>query len=269
MENSPVAISYVFVAALVVLTYDQTLTFDQEIRLVWNAPWNLAKALFLFIRYATPISMITLLWIESQTLLSFGTTCALDPMFFLTSLAVTLSAADLLLLLRIYAIWGRTWKVLTLMGTLWAATYVSFVIMFIEIVVKSLMSGPPPHFCYNVSRSLRGFEWASYTSSLLFDTTAFIMMVIRALMHRRTHQIREPLLQTFYGYGIGYFLCLTLLKAFCIAGNAGVLFTVFEVAMQLCDYAASSVVFRSRSPHECTSVSVRYEQIKIGPLLRM
>jgi len=231
MDISPMAINYSFVAALVVITYDHALTLDEEIRLVWSAPWNLAKSLFLFIRYCTPICMVVLLFIESQTILSFETTCGLDPMFFLTSLVATQCAADLLLLLRVHAIWGRTFTVLILMGTLWATTYVSFVVMFIEMIANTLMSGPAPAFCYYLSSSLDGFAWITYISSLVFDTTAFVMMVVRALMHRRARQIREPLLQTFYGYGIGYFTCLALLKALVIIGSAGRLFIVFKVSM--------------------------------------
>ncbi|KDQ16820.1 hypothetical protein BOTBODRAFT_241473 [Botryobasidium botryosum FD-172 SS1] len=231
MDISPVAINYSFVASLVVLSYDHALTLNDEVRLVWSAPWNTAKLLFLWIRYCTPMCMIVLLVIESQKILSFQATCALDPMFFLTSLVATQCAADFLLLLRVHAIWGRTWKVLILMGTLWAAIYISFMVMFVEMIVHTLMSGPEPAFCYELLNSLDIFAWVTYIFSLLFDTTAFFMMVSRALMHRRARQIREPLLQTFYGYGIGYFACLTLLKAFVILGSAGHFFVVYKVAM--------------------------------------
>lgn len=37
------------VAGVTLLLYDQALTFSEEVRLVWKAPWNFAKALFLFV----------------------------------------------------------------------------------------------------------------------------------------------------------------------------------------------------------------------------
>ncbi|KDQ16819.1 hypothetical protein BOTBODRAFT_241471 [Botryobasidium botryosum FD-172 SS1] len=231
IDSSPMAINYSFTAALVILSYDHTLNLGDEIRLVWCAPWNTAKSLFLFVRYCTPLSMIILLYIESQKILSFQVTCTLDPMFFLMSLAAIQCAADFLLLLRVHAIWGRTWRVLILMGTLWVATYITFVILFVGLIVNTLNPNSPA-FCYELPSSLQVLTLATFILSLLFDTTAFLMMISRALMHRRTRQISEPLLQTFYGYGIGYFACLTLLKALVILGSEGDFFVLYRVSMQ-------------------------------------
>jgi len=35
----------------IVALYDHLITFEQEVQLVWNKPWSIAKVLFLWIRY--------------------------------------------------------------------------------------------------------------------------------------------------------------------------------------------------------------------------
>ncbi|KAF8504166.1 hypothetical protein JB92DRAFT_784538 [Gautieria morchelliformis] len=52
-------------ASLAFLLYDQVLTFDTEIRLVWNYPGHrFGKGLFLFNRYFGPLTII--LYISSE-----------------------------------------------------------------------------------------------------------------------------------------------------------------------------------------------------------
>ncbi|OJA16639.1 hypothetical protein AZE42_04038 [Rhizopogon vesiculosus] len=59
------ASQYVGVAGLVVLLWDHLLTFNDEVRLIWRAPLSIPKLLFLFNRYAVPISLIALTYATS------------------------------------------------------------------------------------------------------------------------------------------------------------------------------------------------------------
>ncbi|SJL08727.1 uncharacterized protein ARMOST_12096 [Armillaria ostoyae] len=45
---------YASIAGYVLMLYDHILTFDEEVRFIWAAPWTLPKALFLIIRYFVP-----------------------------------------------------------------------------------------------------------------------------------------------------------------------------------------------------------------------
>ena len=40
------------------LLWDHILTFDREVELIWQLPWNLSTILFLFLRYFVPIGLI-------------------------------------------------------------------------------------------------------------------------------------------------------------------------------------------------------------------
>ncbi|KDQ16830.1 hypothetical protein BOTBODRAFT_241726 [Botryobasidium botryosum FD-172 SS1] len=220
------------VAALVVLTYDHALTLNEEIRLIWGASWNLAKVLFLFIRYVTPAAMVILLATETQTTISFEITCRLDPMFFLATYGLTEGATSLLVLLRVHAIWGREQKVLITMGSALAMIMTFFTITYVEVGMTIIdVPGEDPIYCYGVNDFVTKFVFTSFVLTLAFDVIALVLMLLRAVMHHRARQIREPLLQRFYAYGVGYSAGLILLRVFLFIGDARLDLVVFKIAM--------------------------------------
>ncbi|KAF5361498.1 hypothetical protein D9758_006155 [Tetrapyrgos nigripes] len=49
---------YLSIAGVTVIIYDHLLSLDQEVELIWKAPWRTPKALWLFLRYLVPCTLI-------------------------------------------------------------------------------------------------------------------------------------------------------------------------------------------------------------------
>ncbi|CEL61887.1 hypothetical protein RSOLAG1IB_04637 [Rhizoctonia solani AG-1 IB] len=48
---------YLAVISLCLLVYDCIITIDQEVKFVWGQRWSFGKVMYIFIRYATIITM--------------------------------------------------------------------------------------------------------------------------------------------------------------------------------------------------------------------
>lgn len=66
-------LSYFIVMASIVMIYDWTLTFGQELELVWRQHWSLMTFLYLYVRYVGILfSAINILTLPSISLTDVG-----------------------------------------------------------------------------------------------------------------------------------------------------------------------------------------------------
>ncbi|KDQ16435.1 hypothetical protein BOTBODRAFT_30777 [Botryobasidium botryosum FD-172 SS1] len=229
--GDPYGTIYITVAAVTFLIYDHALTFEQEIRLVWRAPWNFAKTVFLFIRYYSPLSTLLIIFIPLQGSLSNLDSCKVVTALISISITLCHASADLLLLIRVYAIWKQSRKVLVAMCALWAVSYVAIALADATLLAHVNEELRVTHTCFNYQiPSDLYFGWAS---SLLFDTCAFGLTVVKAFEHWKSNQIHAPLLRVFYIDGAGYYFVLTILRAFTFAGSVTENVILFTIATHL------------------------------------
>jgi len=211
----PPTVLYVLEITTLILFYDHGLTLDREIRLIWKAPWNLAKALFIFIRYYTPLSIIVDIGVEFQTSMAPAKSCKINATLYIGSLTLIHASAHLLLFLRVYAIWKREAKVLIIMCPLLVAIFVSYGALFVEILVQKNRDA---RTCFATHATPT--MYACWAAAVLFDVTGFTLSLTQAMLHWRKRVIRTPLLQVFYRDGLGYFGVLTALRIFNFVGSA-------------------------------------------------
>ncbi|KAF8452879.1 hypothetical protein L210DRAFT_2061513 [Boletus edulis BED1] len=99
---------YASLIVVTVVVYDYILTFSREIEYVWCKPWTWVSTMFLVVRY------IGLYWI--MTIALIGSSFVSGPLevsnvmylAFTWAFGVFLSAADLVMVLRVYAMWNRS-----------------------------------------------------------------------------------------------------------------------------------------------------------------
>ncbi|KDQ18858.1 hypothetical protein BOTBODRAFT_28345 [Botryobasidium botryosum FD-172 SS1] len=205
--------------------YDIALTLDDEVRLVWKSPWGATKALFLFVRYFTPLSSILSVVAPLQTRLSLEDSCLMSFAFLSLSLTLTHAAADLLLIIRVFAIWDRSKGVMCILLPLAAAAYAVQTAANAHYYVLIKANKPGSMFCFTWHAT--DVMYAGWSLAIVLDITAFVLTLIMALRHWRARQINTPLLSIFYRDGLFYYLVIPLLQIFRLAGSAaGTVYTI-------------------------------------------
>ncbi|KDQ16565.1 hypothetical protein BOTBODRAFT_252598 [Botryobasidium botryosum FD-172 SS1] len=218
---------YLFPTVCTLLCYDHAITFGEEVRLVWNAPWNLAKFLYLFLRYFTEIALLI---DGSYRLHGHMTTSGAYPLvirqmsgdgilhhcrlltgLYTTAFTLSCLAGDLLLFIRVYAIWGRQLKVLVSMGVLFVVNYVMYAcapgVLSANMNERALFWG--------ACSDLRIITpvYVSWAFSLLYEAVAFAMTLVRSIQIARNQGIRGTIFYVVFRDGLSYFVVLTILRA--------------------------------------------------------
>ncbi|KAF9449493.1 hypothetical protein P691DRAFT_727899 [Macrolepiota fuliginosa MF-IS2] len=118
---------YFQLAAFVMLVYDHCLTFAQEVERIWKHRLSAAAVLFLVNRYATLAQFIIVLvaFHEPQWV---GKRCSRFVLFEGMTTVGILAVGQLIMILRVYAIYDRSTRILVFLLMLWLAQIViSFV----------------------------------------------------------------------------------------------------------------------------------------------
>jgi len=107
--------TYSYVAALTFYSYDIILSSGQEIKYIWGSKWSPVKALYFIIRYYCIVNLIAIVAVYSSTSLSLED-C---QRFFLWSIPggapVFTLALNVILLLRIFALYNRNKQIFTIL----------------------------------------------------------------------------------------------------------------------------------------------------------
>ncbi|KAH7903237.1 hypothetical protein BJ138DRAFT_181684 [Hygrophoropsis aurantiaca] len=125
--------NYVAVAAGALVAYDQVLTFSQEFDHIWNRQWNFTTALYLVARNFGSLSVIGIAalwicinWTYSVNVNMFLAVTWAENIFLLTMQAI--------LVIRVYALFNRSRRVLVFLATFYAlqttATFVMTALLF-------------------------------------------------------------------------------------------------------------------------------------------
>lgn len=196
------ASKYFQLASFVMLIYDHMLTFDQEIERIWKRPPSGATVLFLINRYLTPLQFIIILnafhdpqWTQEA--------CSQFVVFEGASTVALIAVCQLLMILRLYALYARSRIVITFLITLWAAQ--------IAVSAAGLREGfpvpLPPGFIGCIFTGTSKFFPALWVAPLIVDSVIFLMTLLRSKAYtRRSH--RTPTLHVFVRDGTVYFLII-------------------------------------------------------------
>jgi len=201
--------NYATAAFVTVLLYDIAITLGDEIEFVWRQRGlSVGKLLFLLNRYIPPIDLVILL----QTYINSGVNQGLCIPWFQVDnwLSVfSLAIVDIILLLRTWALWNRSPRILAFLltvfvvctlATVGAVVYFSLTVFAVPTFPKVIRPCEDGVTNPNVLETV----WAS---TILFDSTILIFTIIKIIPHFKAHTI-TTLLKKIYQDGFLYFAVL-------------------------------------------------------------
>ncbi|KAJ7873308.1 hypothetical protein B0H14DRAFT_144357 [Mycena olivaceomarginata] len=120
LETDLQVVSYVKAAFLTLLAYDTILHIGQEYRYVWKSRWSVVKILYLWTRYSTFID--TILAVQERVDFSRDASSCSRIMTFTTIFAgFGIGVAEIILMIRTYALYERSKKLLVFFTVIWFA----------------------------------------------------------------------------------------------------------------------------------------------------
>ncbi|CAE6495867.1 unnamed protein product [Rhizoctonia solani] len=125
----------------------------------------------------------------------------------------SLGISNLLLLLRVHALYGRSRKVLVFLVVLYILTYISILAtatLALLHMIPQLTYSPLAGIC-SVSEKPVTLQ-AVWAAPLGFEILIFAMTLHKCLEHAKTQQLQVPLLRTLYRDGFLYFLVIVVMR---------------------------------------------------------
>ncbi|KAF8151586.1 hypothetical protein B0H34DRAFT_801292 [Crassisporium funariophilum] len=195
---------YFQVAAFVMLIYDHLLTFPREVERIWKQPQTGATFLFLLVRYATLLEFIIIIdafqdpkWTKDA--------CNRFVQFEGASTTVLVGLCELIMILRVYAFYGRSTYVLSFLMLLWA---VQIAISAIGLNTGFAVPLPPGQAGCILTGTSRIFP-SLWVAPLVTDTCIFVLTLWRSRQLLREAG-KTPTLQIFLRDGVMYFFIIFL-----------------------------------------------------------
>ncbi|KAK7055099.1 hypothetical protein R3P38DRAFT_3342300 [Favolaschia claudopus] len=119
-SNPLLSNSYVNAAFLTVLVYDTALNLDVEHRYIWKSKWSSIKCLYLWTRYTPFIDMTVALIRDVDLAINLEPSACLRTSQFVTIFRGTgMGIAEIILMIRTYALYGRSKPILVFFATMW------------------------------------------------------------------------------------------------------------------------------------------------------
>ncbi|THH18664.1 hypothetical protein EW146_g2359 [Bondarzewia mesenterica] len=196
--------AYFHVCAATILLYDYALTFEQEVKYVWNSPFGAAKIMFFITRYSVVIDLTVILYYQFMKDAS-SYECSL--IFNITGWLIVwgLALSQLLIILRTWALWTCDKRIGVGLAILLAAiqavdcfTFAKFLSSLTFVPMSSIF----PHLKRGCVVS-GGSEILIVDCVLLafFDTVIVILTLINGLRHQHVPRSNSKLIDTLYRDG--------------------------------------------------------------------
>ncbi|KAH7904948.1 hypothetical protein BJ138DRAFT_1130742 [Hygrophoropsis aurantiaca] len=200
------------VAGYTVFVWEHILTFEEEVRYIWQAPWTVSKASFLVSRYGNLVCL-TFVRIEEAGVLSHGSEawCHGFNLFIVVYMIVSVQSIHILVLMRAWAIWGCTKRVMVSLMSI----YVTYILLLLSITVFG-----------SVQTSFHTFEylgeigicvgivpphmWTLLVADLVLDTVFFVLTMrslrkySRVCRHLYPSQLLHQLVKDAFSF---FFVC--------------------------------------------------------------
>ncbi|GJE92391.1 hypothetical protein PsYK624_085450 [Phanerochaete sordida] len=205
---------YSELASSVIIVYDHLVTLDQEVELIWKSGWSVGKTLFLLNRYYTLFTVIFNNYgaitcrapekLDSQTIRQYSSATsslinasasfsACVPSAFRRCVSwfrwqgvsgiIAFTLSELILQLRLYALYGLNKKVMALMGSVFVATLVTSTVIMglalarIEVSTLTLFS---LSFCVPLNLAQITYFYAFWIPVMLCESLLCGLVILKA-----------------------------------------------------------------------------------------
>ncbi|KAH6899454.1 hypothetical protein BKA70DRAFT_733652 [Coprinopsis sp. MPI-PUGE-AT-0042] len=198
------ASKYFQLAAFVMLIWDHFISFDEEVERIWKRRTSGLTILFLLNRYITPLQFIIIVTAFHHPQWT-NEVCARFVAFEGASTVAMIAICQMVMILRIYALYAQNKMVLVGLGIVWAA---QIIISSVGITL-GFVAPLPPGYTGCIFTSSHRFFPALWVAPLITDSIIFLMTVLRTNDYRSL--IRgTPTLHIFVRDGAAYFLIIFL-----------------------------------------------------------
>ncbi|EJU01066.1 hypothetical protein DACRYDRAFT_108398 [Dacryopinax primogenitus] len=200
---------YLSLSSYVALIYDLILTLPTEIALIWNGRWSIVKILFFIVRYTVPIVItINLVQLTGYSNFVSGNLstafCQRVILVLIYWQLIALAMVDVIVCLRICAIWQRRKSVFIILAFLWFVTYaitLSMTIWITKTAFNTIEYIPQINLC---SAAPPEYLWTAWLPGVVFEGAVCTLTAIRTFQHWRYDGL--PLKDALAQDGLIYFL---------------------------------------------------------------
>ncbi|KAJ8590395.1 hypothetical protein M405DRAFT_816280 [Rhizopogon salebrosus TDB-379] len=236
-------------ASLAALLFDFSITFDSEVRWTWGRNWGITRIAFVVSRYLPFVGLAMTVYCEYMR--TYDTICWLG-----------IVAAEVMLLVRTYVVWGCDRKFLIVLLVFTTVTALSTAGLA-NMIITSEPEDPT-----------RGVFEQDGSTSITYGLLTFYELVLMSLtLYKRFKFYRiqsSPMAATIHRNGVIYMLCIALVSmSNCI--SIVVLpssYTALLAGPQLVIHSvlASRILFNLRVTNELTDV-VASEAVALGEVI--
>ncbi|KLO08894.1 hypothetical protein SCHPADRAFT_591383 [Schizopora paradoxa] len=200
---------YFIVAATCLIFYEYLISFDNEIRYLWNRRISFGGVLLLLCRsfpFATSLAV--------QIFITGGSnsSCIIGLRAITCVVLVEASVAVLVLTTRAYAVWSGSMTVLGLLAVAYISTLgVGSYSVFLFLRAPESVLPFKTHGC--IIENLSDILWIALIAYLSLEFLVLSLLLLKSILHRRRFNIihrgvmRKGILSIMTQDGIGYFAC--------------------------------------------------------------
>ncbi|KAF8428915.1 hypothetical protein L210DRAFT_3563711 [Boletus edulis BED1] len=138
--------NYITLVIITAVVYDYVLTFSREIEYIWCKPWTRVSAMFVVVRY------IGLCWVLTSALNGSSfvpgplEACRAVTLLSYWTFVVFISAANLVMILRVYTLWNRS------RVTLWILLFICAAQIITDVAFDSIYGNLNTHLSVTIVR---------------------------------------------------------------------------------------------------------------------
>jgi len=202
--------NYAAVAFVMILLYDYVLTFGEEVEFIWKQKISVGSILFLFNRYMPMIDLVIAMNSYTNRAIQQDKFCLPWVRIDVWITVLCVGIIDVLLLLRTWALWGRSRTILICLSVLLVACILaaSGTSLYYSLTVVEFPSLNNIRSCLYTIPNIN-IIYGSYVSSILFDSTVMILTLIKAVPARQPNGL-TPLITQLLKDGVQYFVIIFL-----------------------------------------------------------
>ncbi|KAF8843543.1 hypothetical protein BDN67DRAFT_964367 [Paxillus ammoniavirescens] len=240
--------NYIAVVMTTAVGYDYILTFSREVEYVWKRPWSWISTLFVVVRYMGCLSAMVQSFFGSTFATTPLTKCTVIDVVMEWMFPIFLGVADLLMILRVYAMYSRSKIILAILLAIYVPTTVLCIVAAIMYnnpnVTTTVTTTEAAVFTFCVATYDTTSLFGTYTAiprlilGVILCTLAVAQFVRQSLDMYKAIKQWQPnrYLELLTRESVLYFIAYLVYNAAYLVGNIGTAHIILGVAASLLPY---------------------------------
>ncbi|KAF7291319.1 hypothetical protein MIND_01276200 [Mycena indigotica] len=192
------------VACCTILVYDWLLTLHREVAAIWSHPRSIGTVIFLVNRYLPFVDV----WISTTTRFQHVSpeACLVRNRIVGWMSLIGVCISEAILMLRTYAIWGRSRSVMIILCVVWVATVIPGLIIT-QFELTTLIYTPTANVGCNLVQAGTIIIYA-YVLLMISETAVVVLTALRAYRDLRNRSLHRSWITQLYKDGMLFYIYL-------------------------------------------------------------